>query len=108
MLLQECIRITWINKFRKKLISKLCLVLLDHKPFDIHISPFMTREKSDSNSRRTIMDLIFPKGLSVNDGVLNNTYLGMHFQKHYPSVDSIIRTLNEIGPSAHIFKVDIS
>ena len=81
---------------------------LDHKPFDNHISPFMTREKSDSNSRRTIMDLIFPKGLSVNDGVLNNTYLGTEFQMHYPSVDSIVQTLNEIGPSAHIFKVDIS
>ena len=81
---------------------------LDHKPFDLHISPLMTRGKSDSNSRRTIMDLSFPKGLSVNDGVLNNTYLGTEFQMHYPSVDSIIQTLNEIGPLAHIFKVDIS
>ena len=82
------------------------LGLLDQEPFDLHISPFMTREKSDSNFRRTINDLSFPKGLSVSDGVLNNTYLGMDFQMHYPSVDSIIRTLNEIGPSAHIFKVD--
>ena len=81
---------------------------LDHKPFDVHISPFMTREKSDSDSRRTIMDLSFPKGLSVNNGVLDNTYLGTTFQMHYPSVDSIIRTLNDIGHSAHIFKVDIS
>ena len=87
---------------------KAMLGPLDIKPFDIHISPFMTRDKSDSNSRRTIMDLSFPKGLSVNDGVLNNMYLGTKFSMHYPSVDSIIRTLNEIGPSAHIFKVDIS
>ena len=34
---------------------------LNAKPFNIHISPFMIREKSDSNSRRTIMDLSFPK-----------------------------------------------
>ena len=27
---------------------------------------------------------------------------------HYPSIDSIIRTLNELGPLAAIFKVDIS
>ena len=46
---------------------------LDTKPFDIHISPFMTRAKSDSNSRRTIMDLSFPKGCSINDGVLKDT-----------------------------------
>ena len=30
------------------------------------------------------------------------------FELHYPSVDSIIRTLNELGPGASIFKVDIS
>ena len=66
---------------------KAMLGPLDIKPFDIHISPFMTRDKSDSNSRRTIMDLSFPKGLSVNDGVLNNT---TKFSMHYPSVDTII------------------
>ena len=81
---------------------------LDSKPFDVHISPFMTRAKSDSESRRTIMDLSFPKGLSINDGVLKDTYLGTNFQMHYPSIDSIIRKLNELGPSAEIFKVDIS
>ena len=51
---------------------------LDSKPFDVHISPFMS----------------FPKGLSVYDGVLKDTYLGTNFQMHYPSVDSIIRILN--------------
>ena len=30
---------------------------LDSKPFDVHISPFMSWEKYYSNSRRTIMDL---------------------------------------------------
>ena len=54
------------------------------------------------------MDLSFPKGLSANDGVMKDIYLGTEFQMHYPSVDSIIRTLNDIGPSVHIFKVDIS
>ena len=53
------------------------------------------------------MDLSFPKGFSINDGVLKDTYLGTNFQMHYPSIDSIIRTLNELGP-AEIFKVNIS
>ena len=48
--------------------------------------PFMTREKSGSDSQRTIIDLSFPKGLSV----ANDTYLGTKFQMHYASVDSII------------------
>ena len=73
---------------------------LDKESFDLHISPFVTREKLDSNSRRTIMDLSFLKGFSVNDGVLKGTYLGTGFQMHYASVDLIIRTLNEIKPSA--------
>ena len=72
---------------QEEVAFKAMLGPLDIKPFDIHISPFMTRDKSDSNSRRTIMDLSFPKGLSVNDGVLNNT---TKFSMHYPSVDSII------------------
>ena len=54
------------------------------------------------------MDLSFRKGLCINDGVLKDTYLGTNFQMHYPSIDSIIRTLIELGPSARIFKVDIS
>ena len=54
------------------------------------------------------MDLSFPKGLSVNDGILKGTYLGTDFQMHYPSVYSIIQSLNDIGLSAYIFKVDIS
>ena len=55
-----------------------------------------------------IVDLSWPKGHSVNDGVSNNAYLGTSFSLHYPSVDSIIQTLNQSGPGASIFKVDIS
>ena len=38
-------------------------------PILCHISPFMTRPKADSNVRRTIIDLSWPKGQAVNDGV---------------------------------------
>ena len=77
-------------------------------PFPIHVSPFMTREKSGSDKRRTIIDLSWPKGLSVNDGVTKDLYLGTHFEMHYPSVDHIVDQLNHLGPAAQIFKVDIS
>ena len=84
-----------MDKYNKEEVGfQAMLGPLNHKPFDLHISPSTTREKSDSDARRTIMDLSFPKGLSVNDGVLKDTYLGMNFQMHYPSVDSIIQTLN--------------
>ena len=80
----------------------------DHKPCSLHVSPFMTREKSNSQLRRTIIDLSWPKGQAVNDGVQKDSYLGTKFEMHYPSVDRIVNKLNEIGPAARIFKVDIS
>ena len=80
----------------------------DNPPINMHISSFMTREKSGSDSCCAIIDLSFPKGLSVNDGVAKDAYLSTKFQMHYPSVDSIILTLRTLGPSARIFKVDIS
>ena len=77
-------------------------------PIPLHISPFMTRPKPDSDTRRTIIDLSWPKGHSVNDGVGKQSYLKTDFLLKYPSVDSIIRTLNKLGPACSIFKVDIS
>ena len=76
--------------------------------FKMHVSPFMTKDKAGSNTRRTIIDLSWPKGASVNDGVLKDSYLGTDFQMHYPSVDTIIQQVIETGPAARIFKVDIS
>ena len=80
----------------------------DKKPCTLHISPFMTWEKAQSEVRHTIIDLSWPKGQAVNDGVDKNVYLGGEFQMHYPTVDKIVKQLNAIGPSANIFKVDIS
>ena len=41
----------------------------DSKPFPLHVSPFMTREKSGTNKCRAIVDLSWPHGFSVNAGV---------------------------------------
>ena len=77
-------------------------------PIKVHISPFMTRDKHDSDTRHTIMNLSWPKGCSVNSGIQGDTYLGTTFELHYPSVDDLVNRLNTLGPSAKIFKVDIS
>ena len=45
------------------------------KPINMHISPMMTREKQGSDNRRTIVDLSWPHGCSVNDGVYKIRYL---------------------------------
>ena len=43
----------------------------DSPPFDLYISPCMTRPKSGSEVRRTIVELRWPKGHLVNDGITN-------------------------------------
>ena len=54
------------------------------------------------------MDLSWPKGASINDGVEKNCYLNSHFVLKYPSVDTIVETVKNLGPACKIFKVDIS
>ena len=45
------------------------------KLISLHISPFMVRDKQDSLKKRTIMDLSWPKGASVNTSVQKDVYL---------------------------------
>ena len=78
------------------------------KPIDLHVSPFMTREKPDSSVRRTIVNLSWPESYSGNAGVARDEYLGLKFLWHYPSVDDIVNKLNELGLGTFMFKVDIS
>ena len=80
----------------------------DSKPFPLHVSPFMTREKSGTNKRRAIVDLSWPHGFSVNAGVEKHKYLGTYFELRYPSIDNIVQAVKEVGPSALMFKIDIS
>ena len=77
-------------------------------PIPVHISPLMTRAKQNSDKRRTIVDLSWPKNASVNAAVQKNVYLGSHFLLKYPSLDDITTELKKLGPGALIYKVDIS
>ena len=77
-------------------------------PFHCHVSPFLTRDKPNSNNRRVILDLSFPPGNSVNAGVSKDKYLGSYFELKYPSVDHIVESLKQLGPTALLYKIDIS
>ena len=77
-------------------------------PFPCHVSPFLTRAKPNSTNRRVILDLSFPPGNSVNAGVSKDKYLGSYFELKYPSVDHIVDSLKQLGPTALLYKIDIS
>ena len=72
-----------------------------------HFSPFMTRDKPDSKNRRVIIDLSWPHGHSVNDGVDKNSYLGSEFKLTFPTIDHLTEQLVKLGKGAHIYKIDV-
>ena len=61
-----------------------------------HVSPFMSREKSDSNNRRIIIDLSWPDQASINYFTKANVYLNTVYKLQYPTVDDITEKLLDI------------
>ena len=64
----------------------------------------MTRDKQDSEQKRTISDLSWPKGTSLNSGVLRDAYLDTPYLLHYPSIDHITVSLSKLGPLHNCLK----
>ena len=68
----------------------------------------MTRHKPNSENRRVILDLSWPRDESVNAGVDKNGYMGSEFKLTLPTIDDLTQELVKIGKGANIFKVDVS
>ena len=75
---------------------------------NLHVSPFMTREKPNAPHRRVIIDLSFPKGLSVNAGIGKDRYLGTPFLLKLPTIDTITNQIKVLGRGCMLYKIDIS
>ena len=73
-----------------------------------HISPFLTREKRNSENRRVIVDLSWPLGESANRGIDKHSYLGTDFTLSLPTIDHITDQVKAIGRGCQLYKVDIS
>ena len=74
----------------------------------IGISPLSTRPKQDSNERRIILDLSFPIGRSVSDGIMKDNYLGFSAKLSFPKVDDFAFRIFMLGWECMMFKVDLS
>ena len=71
------------------------------------VSPMNTVPKDSLDERRVIVDLSWPSGASVNDGISKDIYLGEIIHLHYASVDQVCNMVLQIGPGAHIYKRDL-
>ena len=82
-------------------------------PFNINthkvgISPLSTRAKKLSTDRRILIDLSFPPGAAVNDGMIRNNYMGMEVKLTFPRTDDLAKKIYEIGRNTYMWKVDLS
>ena len=77
-------------------------------PINDYISPFLTRDKPGAPHRRVIVDLSFPHGSSVNDGVQLDKYLGTPFILTLPTIDNITNQVKKLGKGCHLYKIDLS
>ena len=100
------------NYIRKELSAGSLIGPFSANPLnsDVIISPLQSVEKknSDKGARRIVVDLSFPKGTSVNDGIPKDSYLGEDHKLRLPSVDALIDQVRRYGSGCLIFKVDLA
>ena len=71
-----------------------------------HCSPLLTRPK-DTNDRRVILNLSYPRGQSLNDAVDKLNFDARPFTLKFPSVDNIVERILQVKDPL-IFKIDVA
>lgn len=71
-------------------------------------SPIMTRPKSGSEERRIILDLSFPEGRAVNDGICIDNHFGKSITYTLPTINDFINRLVKEGRNAYMWKLDLT
>ena len=73
-----------------------------------HNSPLMTQIKKDSEWRRVIVDLSWPEGGSVNDGLGSGWYVDGPATVTLPTVEYMEGRLLELGRGTYLYKTDLA
>jgi len=73
----------------------------------IALSPLNSVPKPDSYEHRFILDLSWPAGSSVNDGISKDFFLGEPVSLTYPTIDDIAERIVQLGPGCLSFKRDL-
>lgn len=74
---------------------------------DLTISPLQIAH-SRSGKSRVVVDLSFPSGSSVNDGIPKDSYLAEPLALRLPGTDALIAIILQKGPGCLLFKKDLS
>ena len=75
-----------------------------------HVSPLMSRPKSDGVKHRIISDLTFPPESSVNAYIQKNSTsaLGEVGEHTLPTVADFVEDLRDVGVGAYMFTLDVA
>ena len=94
---------------RKELAAGHLVGPFPYLPFKDHVavSSLSTRPKRDSLERRTIVDLSYPAGASVNDFTSKTDYLGHAIELYYPTVNDLAKRIHELGYRCKLYKKDM-
>ena len=71
------------------------------------VSPLNSVEKRDSSERRIIVDLSWPCGSSVNEGIPTDCFLGEPIDLSYPTIDAITDAIVTAGTGCCLYKRDL-
>ena len=94
--------------FQMELENRAIMGPFNNNPFDhdAFYSPLNTRDKKDSLEKRIIVDVSFPKGNSINDGIKKDQYLDKKINLKYPTVDNLVEIVRWKGHGCMLFKRD--
>ncbi len=93
---------------RKEVEYKAMAGPFDKLPFTWGmVSPFMSGDKNEGTDRRVIVDLSYPPGNSVNDGIARDSYLGTDFKLQLPTALSLRDAIRVTGPGTVLWSTDL-
>ena len=81
----------------------------DSPPIPLYVSPFLSKPKPNSDHRRMIIDLSWPKGHSVNSATCTNIHVKAACALCYPTIDRMVEAAVQANHSdtCFLFKVDL-
>lgn len=95
---------------RTELSFKAILGPFDQAPFDAWclLSPMMTCPKKGTSDRRIILDLSYPKGRAVNDGISTTDHFGKNITYSLPMIADLVEILKSSGKGTMMLKSDLT
>ncbi len=75
------------------------------QPFTwITVSPMLCRDKDNGTAKRVIVDLSYPAGKSVNDGLDKDDFLWASIDLSLPSALSLKQRIRELGGDSWLWR----